>query len=434
MPDKAGFVDFNPKNQTPAEVRYASAMLSLVKNKLVFGSIITMKELDIAPSAENALKVWVKRYPRLTAKDGMVADPEDILIGSESFSLNKHSHVAVGTEEIDGLKTWSEFVQNKTVMAAADALAQKIDMTIAKELLKYPVWIGDSGESLKNAQIFVDANQYFNEQSISRMDVNAVITSEDEAELQKYYLQSNIQGLNREMITRPGFLGKVTGVNIYSSENLPQLTTGTRTTATISGANQNTNYRDIMNNEYASQTLNVKGMGNAKTIKMGEVFTIANVYPVQPATKYKLNRLQQFVVLKDVVSDASGNAQLVISPSIVVAGTNDSKNDAKSNTTYATCDSAPADGAALTFKGEPSSNYRIRGMFKKDSIRLGTHMMKMPDTGRASFSRDPNSGVSIRFWRGSNIETSQHLSRWDIFYDVKVMENSLGVRINGIKP
>jgi hypothetical protein len=55
----------------------------------------------------------------------------------------------------------------------------------------------------------------------------------------------------------------------------------------------------------------------------------------------------------------------------------------------------------------------------------------MPFTGVASFATDPDTGIAIRYWRGSDITSGQHVHRWDMIYGASVMDTFLGTRICG---
>jgi hypothetical protein len=66
------------------------------------------------------------------------------------------------------------------------------------------------------------------------------------------------------------------------TQQLSNITPGTRTNGTVSGANQNVNYSAVAVSgapgQYMTQTINLAGLGAAGTVKDGEVFTIANVF------------------------------------------------------------------------------------------------------------------------------------------------------------
>ncbi len=101
------------------------------------------------------------------------------------------------------------------------------------------------------------------------------------------------------------------------------------------------------------------------------------------------------------------------------------------NTAFATVSAAPADNAAVTFLGAPSTPFRYSTAFHKDAISMVFAKLRMPFTGEASFATDPDTGVSIRYWRGSDIATGKHIHRWDTYYGAAAMDPLLGTRISG---
>lgn len=70
-------------------------------------------------------------------------------------------------------------------------------------------------------------------------------------------------------------------------------------------------------------------------------------------------------------------------------------------------------------------------MFHKRAISLVSARLHMPFSGVASFATDPDTGISIRYWRGSDIASGQHVHRWDMIYGAAVMDPFLGTRICG---
>ena len=82
----------------------------------------------------------------------------------------------------------------------------------------------------------------------------------------------------------------------------------------------------------------------AATIKAGDVFTIDNVYAVNPVSKQSTGRLQQFVVTT-LSTLSGGGGTVTVSPNIVTTGP------------YQNVDAAPIDGAGLNFVGAASSTY-----------------------------------------------------------------------------
>ncbi len=121
---------------------------------------------------------------------------------------------------------------------------------------------------------------------------------------------------------------------------------------------------------------------------------------------------------------------LTITPAIIVQGTNDGVNT-YANSAFGTVNAAPAANAYVQFAGALSTVLPIKTAFHKRAISLVSARLQMPFTGVASFATDPDTGIAIRYWRGSDIATGAHVHRWDMIYGAEVMDGFLGTRICG---
>lgn len=140
----------------------------------------------------------------------------------------------------------------------------------------------------------------------------------------------------------------------------------------------------------------------ASRLKKGDIFTIANVFAVNPFTRLSTGSLAQFVVTADVASDAAGNATIPISPAIVTTGP------------YQNVSAGPADNAALTILGAASTVSPQGLRFHKESFIFG--MCKQPEPGGVEFVKsltDEQTGISLRFIRDWDTVNNKQLNRVD---------------------
>ncbi len=162
----------------------------------------------------------------------------------------------------------------------------------------------------------------------------------------------------------------------------------------------------------------------------GEVFTIAGVYAVNPRTKDTLSYLQQFVVITGGTSVATATANnqdlaLTISPPIITSGA------------FQNCSAAPADNAAIQWMGSDTETdtlskiYRPNVVLHRNAIALVSAKLTMPFTGEASYTTDPDTGISVRYWRSSDSTNDTHMHRFDVLYGVKAVDKRLGTRLFG---
>lgn len=158
----------------------------------------------------------------------------------------------------------------------------------------------------------------------------------------------------------------------------------------------------------------------ASRLKKGDVFTIANVYAVNPQNRQSTGQLRQFVVTADVSSDGSGNATIGISPSIVTSGA------------FQNVNAGPADNAAITVLGAASTITPQNIAFHKDAFVLGSADLLLPKgVDMASRSASKKVGLSVRMVRQYAISTDAFPCRFDVLYGYKALYPELACRVCG---
>ena len=55
----------------------------------------------------------------------------------------------------------------------------------------------------------------------------------------------------------------------------------------------------------------------------------------------------------------------------------------------------------------------------------------MPYSGEADYATDPDTGLTVRYWRTSDGTNDTHLHRFDVVYGVKMVDPRRGTRISG---
>lgn len=208
---------------------------------------------------------------------------------------------------------------------------------------------------------------------------------------------------------KEGMMGRTAGFDFYENTLLPSHTTGAEgglgnylvndaTAGVTTGAN------------LTSGSLIVDT--GTKTIKEGDVFTIANVYSVQPESKVSTGELQQFTVL----ADAAGAGTLSIAPPIITAGE------------YQNVNSVPANNAALTFLGAASTAYKQSLLFQKGFACFATADLVMPKNVHMA-SRRQFEGISMRLVSDYDIVKDRVYTRLDVLYGFKVLRPQLACKI-----
>jgi hypothetical protein len=406
---------------------YANTMLLLLKNTLVMGRLVDGR-FENKVTDQNGLTIYVKRPPQFVAKDGATLAEQDILAGSTSLTVNRYRNVHVGVSDLEAVTNYNQLMRNATMRSAASTLAHDVDLYLHDRLLDFASHVGDAGEPIETAQEFMRAHTRLMDQSVPDTDLTAVMTYDDAANIRGQLLGGNIQGVNKTALENAR-VPLISSIQAYATQNIKSVTTGTRSQAAgaINGAAQNVDYRTVKDADY--QELDIDTLGAAATIKRGEIFTIAGVFAINNRSGETLDYLRQFVVVEDATADGAGAATVRIWPPIIVPGSGGAEADV--NTAFGTVNAAPADGALLTFLGAPSTTYRVRAAWNRQAIQLVSARLETPFSDTSSFATDPETGLSIRYWRGSDIATGRHIHRWDMIYGAKTVDPRLGVRYSG---
>lgn len=199
---------------------------------------------------------------------------------------------------------------------------------------------------------------------------------------------------------RDGMLGRTGGFSFYENTLLPTHTTGTAAAEiTINGANQTGAAITVTN-------------GSSKTLKAGDIVTLAGCNRVHPETKVDTGVLQTFVVTADV---ATSGTSIAISPSVIITG-------ATQNVT-----AAPTTTGAVTKQGAASAVCNIGMGFHRDAFAFATADLMMPK-GVDWSARQVMDGVSMRIVRAYDINNDLLPCRLDVLFGYKTIRPEMACR------
>lgn len=410
---------------------YANSMLYLVMNELVMGRSVNSKFVNQV-SDQNGLSISQKRPPRFVAKDGEALALQDNVIGSQIISVDQYKNVHFAVGDLEYIQSFNALLKNSSMMSAASTLAIAVDQHLHSQTLRFSNWVGTAGQVISSPQQFNAAPQRLDLLGVPQTNRTAAVFTDDAYGITNNLIDSNaLQNVAKSALER-GRIPLLSNTKAYMTQQSQALTTGTRLTtgALVDGAAQNVNYSTSSVRNTMTQTLVLDGFQAGATVAQGDVFTIADVLAVNPRTAEAYAHEQQFTVTEAGTASGAGALTVTITPPIIVPNTGGGT-DADVNTAFATVNAAPADNAALTFVGNPSTLYRYSSAFHKDAISLVYARLTKPATGISSFATDKETGVTIRYWRGSDISTGQHIHRWDMAFGAAAMDPLLGTRLSG---
>lgn len=205
-----------------------------------------------------------------------------------------------------------------------------------------------------------------------------------------------------------GSLPRLGAFKIFGSANVATHLTGTYAGTTVTegaGADGDT-------------TTDTDGWSSgASNLTVGDVFTIASVYSVNPLTRTSTGRLQTFVV-KTAISDTSGDIDIHHGPTITTTGA------------YQTVDAAPADGKTVAVKtGTTGASNEQNLAWHKEAFALTMAELPMPDGAWGDTMTVD--GYSIRVARQWDVNNDSHPCRLDVLIGWDTIRPELACRLSG---
>jgi hypothetical protein len=415
---------------------YANAFVHLLVNELVIAKKVSGEFKD--EFKKIGATVYAKRVPEFTVRQGAVANVQDVVEGEVAVTIDKQRGVDVEFTSVEDTLTVDSLLKSRVMKSAAAQLAQTIETDVAAVTSQFFNMVGTPGTATPGTVVdtyadFLLAPQRLDEMAVPADGRFAVMNPRDAyTMLGTIASYTGTQKQAVDALTRAK-LPSLGDIEVYTSNSLPSFTTGTRSgNALIDGANQNSTYASVKDGAW-EQTLVLDAVGNTTTVAAGEVFTIANVYACNPRTKAQMSYLQQFTVITGGTANSTANGQLslTISPPIISSG-------AFQNVVCAgTSSTAPDDDAAITWMGDATEGNTDATLYKPNvvmhprSIALVSAKLTMPFSGEASYTTDPQTGISVRYWRSSDSTNDTHMHRFDVLYGVKAVDRRLGTRLFG---
>ena len=386
-----------------------------------------LQDLHRAPEEEfnntvNGYKVGatvtIRRPADFTVRSGATLSVQDVIEGNTTLTIDQQIGVdfQFTSQELTlQIGQLSERVIKPAMSSIINYMANDV-LTVMKNNAYH--WVGTPGNTITTFAGFAKAPERLDLAAVPQEGRAAALAPTDFWGLvgaqSALYIQDVAKGAYRA-----GELGMLGGIKTRMSQVVPTHTVGPLGgTPAVNGANQNVTYDTAKTTWTQSLITNGWTASAAARLNQGDVFTIANVFMVNPKTKISTGVLQQFVVTAAASSDASGNLTATISPPIIISGP------------HQTVNAAPANSAAITMVGSAGTTYRNNIVFHKNSMALACVPMEMPQAAYGA-SRQSYKGLSVRvipIYDGTN-----DISKWrlDLLYGRRLIDPRLVVRLSG---
>ena len=385
--------------------------LEILENNLVITRNVN-RQYDDSFAVEGAKigsTLRIRLPDRALVTDGAALQVQDDNEQYTTLTVSSQKHIGVNFTSAELTMQLDDFAE-RVLKPRISQLASSIDADVANSFKSIYQSVGTPGTTPGTSLVLLQAQQKLNEAAAVMSPRYATVNPAANAGLVE-----GMKGLFNPTDTiskqfKNGMMGMgVLGFDeINMSQSIKQHTTGSWGTGITVTSTVSTQ---------GSTTLGISFTGSSKTWNVGDVFTVANVYAVNPQTRESTGSLQQFVVT--AAASGSSTATLTVSPAMYTA-----------DQALATIDAFPQASAAVTMVGSSASSYAQNLVYHKDAITFATADLLLPQ-GVDMAARAVHNGISMRVVRQYDINNDRMPCRIDVLYGYSVIRPQMAVRLWG---
>jgi len=384
--------------------------LEILENNLVLTRNVN-RQYDDSFAVEGAKigsTLRIRLPDRALVTDGAALQVQDDNEQYTTLSVASQKHIGVNFTSAELTMQLDDFAE-RVLKPRISQLASSIDADVANAYKTIGNTVGTPGTTPSTSLVLLQAQQKLNENAAVMSPRYATVNPAANAGLVE-----GMKGLFNPTDTiskqfRNGMMG--TGVlgfdEVNMSQSIKQHTTGTR------AATGNTTGAAVTTEGSSTLTLTV---GSGELLAVGDVFTIAECYAVNPQTRESTGSLFQFVVLAS--STSTTTATVTVAPMY------------SASSALATMLTLPATSKAVVFVGTASTQYPQNLVYHKDAITFATADLLLPQ-GVDMAARAVHNGISLRVVRQYDINNDRMPCRIDVLYGYSTIRPQMACRIWG---
>jgi hypothetical protein len=385
--------------------------LEILENNLVLTRNVN-RQYDDSFAVEGAKigsTLRIRLPDRALVTDGAALQVQDDNEQYTTLTVASQKHIGVNFTSAELTMQLDDFAE-RVLKPRISQLASSIDADVANSYKAVYSSVGTPGTTPSTSLVLLQAQQKLNENAAVMSPRYATVNPAANAGLVEGMkgLFNPTDTISRQFKNGMMGMGVLGFEEINMSQSIKQHTTGswgTTITVTTTVATE------------GQATLGISFTGSSKTWNVGDVFTIANVYAVNPQTRESTGSLQQFTVT--AAASGSSTATLSISPAIYTSAN-----------ALATVDSFPVATAVVTMLGSAASQYAQNLVYHKDAITFATADLLLPQ-GVDMASRQVHNGISMRVVRQYDINNDRLPCRIDVLYGFSTIRPAMACRIWG---
>lgn len=223
---------------------------------------------------------------------------------------------------------------------------------------------------------------------------------------------------------RNGSLGEAYGIDFFSTANAPSQVLGTWGGTPVVGASNGST------TDGGNTMVTAGWTATSTSLNVGDCFTIAGVYAVNPVGKSLTNQLKPFTVTVKTVTDGAGASTITFDPPMILTGPQQNIN------------ALPITSAAIYMWAYDSASKLATGagtvsptslVFHKDAFVLG--LADLEDTSamgaKCSRMRDPRTGLNCRVTEWYDGINDAAIIRIDVLYGWNLLRKGFATKVQG---
>jgi hypothetical protein len=369
------------------------------------------EDFDMKPNGYKVGDTITIRKPAdFTVRNGATASAQDVVEGSTTIVVNQRKGVDFKFTAQE-LTLRIDELSERVIRPAMVQLANQVDASLHGLYKFVPAWAGTPGNLVNSFADFARAPNYLDNLAVPQDQRCAVLSPDDH-----WALVGSQTTLFNDTINKPAYrtgeTGKIANIDLYMTQNVATHTVGADVSGTVNQAitSATTTYASV--NDTMEQSITVSSLN----LNPGDVFSIADVFSVNPVTKVSTGNPMQFTCIS-----YSSNT-LVFYPAMIWSGAFQNIAVAAGVTDLNT--------KAITGVGTANTAYRQNMVFHKNAFALVSVPLISPP-GAVDVGRQTYKGTSVRVipvYDGINDES---MWRLDILYGVKAVDPRLAVRLSG---
>lgn len=346
----------------------------------------------------------VRKPNRFTVTLGPALQIQDITEPSTSITVSTQAHVDFQFSDQELTLTIEEYSE-RYCKPAAETLANTIDTSVLALFNQVSNEVGTPGTPPNSFASLSEVGKQL-DRAGAPQDGRVLILNTD-----AYWdLANGVSNLFTRSVAEPalkGFLAAIANFEIYLDQNIQAQTVGNYGGAPVVNGATQTGSMLITNGWTASR---------AGLLNVGDVFTIAGVFSVNPQNRLSTGVLKTFTLTSVAASDSGGNSTLQIFPAITTTGA------------YQNVTNAPGNGAQIVVFGSANQTYFQNIAFTRDAFGLVCVPMVLP--GGVDFAaRQMFRNISMRVVRAYDIWNDVTPCRIDVLFGTALFYDSLACRL-----